>query len=320
MKKKVNAGKMYQHLLLPFVLLGWYGLSLISGCNEPKVTNSTTKSIERELPPIKDKYKEIAGQSAIPQSQFADLDKISFPIKTMNKAFYRALKLRAVYIDLPLDSFKIPDFPANSSKQTRSELEYILSLQKLRTPEMIQKANDIANVGFNPFTHPGDTAYKSVRKNLFYIGHSMGPWFTQENFPKTADLIANVWQDQLYYMWSFKIKFNRARPVALDSSIKNLEETPWPAYPSGHATFAYTNAFLVQELFPEHKDIIYEDAYETAFSREILGVHFPSDSESGRLLGRQIINHMLKTEKFKKDLMAAKEEIEQFKKINTNIK
>ena len=318
MKKIIGHKKNYQALSLLLNLSILFILTLNSGCDQSNVTNDATESAERQLQPVKDKYKKIMEESVTPQPQFAALDKITFPIETMPKGFYRALKLRAVYIDLPLDSFNIPDYPANSSKQTRAELDYLLFVQNSRTQKEIQKANEIANVSYNPFTRPGDSNYAAVRANLFYIGHSMGEWFNEKNFPKTADLVANVWQDQLYYMWSFKLKFNRCRPEALDSSIKKLEDTPWPAYPSGHATFAYTNAFLVQELFPEHKDLIYEDAYETAYSRELLGVHFPSDSESGRVLGRQIINHMLKSEKFQKDLLAAKQEIEQFKKAKGN--
>ena len=241
-------------------------------------------------------------------------DSIVFPIEKMNKGFYRALKLRAVYIDVPVESFRVPPFAPNSSAQTRSELDYLLKLQESRTPEMIKKAQQIAGVSFNPFVHTSDSNYKYYRANLFHIGHSMGDWFNEKNLPKTADLIANVWQDQLYYMWSFKIKFNRARPNQLEPAIKNLEHTMWPAYPSGHATFAYTNAFLLQELFPEYKDVIYRDAYECAHSREILGVHFPSDSEAGKILGRQLVNEMLKSSKFQKDLNAAKEEISMQKK------
>lgn len=178
---------------------------------------------------------------------------------------------------------------------------------------MIQSAQQIAGVSFNPFIHPSDSNYKYYRHNLFHIGHSMGTWFNETNLPKTGDLIANVWQDQLYYMWSFKFKFNRTRPNALDTRIKNLEQTMWPAYPSGHATYAYTNAFLLQELFPEYSDVIYNDAYECAHSREILGVHFPSDSEAARVLARQLINKMLQSEKFKRDLETAREEINRFK-------
>jgi acid phosphatase (class A) len=46
-----------------------------------------------------------------------------------------------------------------------------------------------------------------------------------------------------------------------------------------------------------------------AHSREIIGVHYPSDSESGRVLAWQLVKRLLSNEKFKKDFTAAKEEI-----------
>jgi len=280
-------------------------------------TSQTVKDMPGyTLPAMRSEYAAIAALSPKPQPGQEAFDKIVFPIEKMSKGFYRALKLRAVYIDLPVDHFKLPDFPANSSLQTRAELDYIIKLQETRTPEMIAAAQNIAGVSFNPFVHPSDSTYPYYRKNLFHIGHSMGDWFNEANLPRTADLIANVWQDQLYYMWSFKFKYNRARPYALDSRIKPLEQTNWPAYPSGHATYAYTNAFLLQELFPEYKDVIYNDAYECAHSREILGVHFPSDAEAARILARQLINEMLKSDKFKKDLQVAKDEIKNAKQKN----
>lgn len=292
-----------------FISRGWtLALTLLSFAPPGLAQHST-----RSLPALRKEYVHIARLNALSQSSRADLDSITFPIEKMNKAFYRALKLRAVYIDLPVDSFQLPNFPANSSEQTRAELDYLLDLQSKRTPEMIQAAQQIAGVSFNPFIHPSDSNYKYYRHNLFHIGHSMGQWFNETNLPKTGDLIANVWQDQLYYMWSLKFKFNRARPNALDARIKNLEQTMWPAYPSGHATYAYTNAFVLQELFPEHSDVLYNDAYECAHSREILGVHFPSDSEAARILARQLVNKMLQSDKFKRDLAVAKEEIDKFK-------
>ena len=158
----------------------------------------------RTLPQSRKEYADIAKLSPVKRAERANLDSISFPIEKMNKAFYRALKLRAVYLDLPLDSFRLPDFPANSSEQTKAELNFLLELQDKRTREMIQSAQQIAGVSFNPFIHSTDSNYKYYRHNLFHIGHSMGAWFNEANLPKTGDLIANVWQDQLYYMWSFK--------------------------------------------------------------------------------------------------------------------
>ena len=46
-----------------------------------------------------------------------------------------------------------------------------------------------------------------------------------------------------------------------------------------------------------------------AFSREILGVHFPSDSESGRVLARQVVDRMLQVPRFRQDLEEARREI-----------
>ena len=251
------------------------------------------------------------GQSTdpAPRHEYSHLDSIKFPIERMSKGFYRALKLRAVYIDVPVEEFNIPNFPANSSSETRAELDSLLRLQQSRTNAMIDSAREMAGVSFNPFIHPSDSTYPYYRRNLFFIGRSLGSWFNETNLPHTAKLIANVWQDQLYYMWSFKIKFNRARPYALDNRIQNLEQTMWPAYPSGHATFAYTNAYLLMELLPAHKQTILDDAVRCARSREVLGVHFPSDSEAGRVLGRQLIDKMKHSQKFKKDFAAAKEEL-----------
>ena len=266
-------------------------------------------SFTQPMPPASPEYQKISQLDPRLRASFSYLDSIKFPIERMSKGFYRALKLRAVYIDVPLEDFKIPDFPANSSLQTQAELDYLFRLQQDRTSAMIDSARNAAGVSFNPFIHSTDSTYPYYRANLFFIGRSIGDWFNEKNLPKTADLIANVWQDQLYYMWSFKIKFNRARPNALDKRIQNLEQTMWPAYPSGHATFAYTNAFLLMELMPEYSQAIYNDAVQCARSREILGVHFPSDSESGRILARQLIDKMKQSKKFIKDFSAAKEEV-----------
>ncbi len=50
-----------------------------------------------------------------------------------------------------------------------------------------------------------------------------------------------------------------------------------------------------------------------AHSREIIGVHYPSDSESGRLLAYELIQRLMKNEQFQKDFAAAREEIKQIK-------
>ena len=220
---------------------------------------------------------------------------------------------RAPHYLAATEKFFIPDFPANSSDQTRAELDYLLQLQEQRSEEDVRASMFYAGVYYRTAIQPGDNDYKKFQRNLFHIGRSIGTWFNADSLPLTAALAANVWKDAEYLIWKYKNYFIRIRPYKLEPKLKNLEETNWAAYPSGHATNSYVNAYLYSELLPEFNSFFIKDAYDMAHSREIIGVHYPSDSESGRVLAWQLVKRLLATEKFKKDFEAAKEEIAKVK-------
>ena len=223
-------------------------------------------------------------------------------------------KKRAPFYLSSAEKFFIPDFPANSSPQTRAELDYLLQLQTQRSEEDVRASMFYAGVYYRTSVKPGDNDYKKFQRNLFHIGRSIGTWFNADSLPLTAALAANVWKDAEYLIWKYKNYFIRIRPYKLEPALQNLEETNWAAYPSGHATNSYVNAYLYSELLPEFSSFFIKDAYDMAHSREIIGVHYPSDSESGRVLAWQLIKRLLSNEKFKKDFDAAKKEVEKIKK------
>ena len=216
---------------------------------------------------------------------------------------------RTPYYLTTTEKFFIPDFPPNSSEQTRAELDYLLQLQKQRSEEDVRASLFYAGVYYRTAIQPTDKDYSRFQRNLFHIGRSIGTWFNADSLPLTAALVANVWKDAEYLIWKYKNYFIRIRPYKLEPALKNLEETNWAAYPSGHATNSYINAYLYSELLPEFSSFFIKDAYDMAHSREIIGVHYPSDSESGRVLAWQIVKRLLTNEKFKKDFEAAKAEI-----------
>ena len=220
---------------------------------------------------------------------------------------------RAAHYLSATEKFFIPDFPANSSKQTRAELDYLLQLQQQRSEEDVRASIFYAGVYYRTSVQPGDNDYKRFQRNLFHIGRSIGTWFNADSLPLTAALAANVWKDAEYLIWKYKNYFIRIRPYKLEPKLQNLEETNWAAYPSGHATNSYVNAYLYSELLPEFSSFFIKDAYDMAHSREIIGVHYPSDSESGRVLAWQLVKRLLTCEKFKKDFEAAREEIKKAK-------
>ena len=220
----------------------------------------------------------------------------------------RFSNLQPYYLEAKPELIKIPPPPANNSVQTKKELEYLVTLQQQRSEEDVRSSLFYANVWFNVKITKEDEEYARFQRNLFHIGRSIGVWFNADSLPVTRNLIASVWRDANYFIWYYKYKYDRIRPYKLEPQLKNLQETNWPAYPSGHAGNSYVAAYLYSALAPEFADIFVKDALDMAHSREIIGVHFPSDSESGRVLARQLIDLLMDNPKFRSDFKKAQEE------------
>lgn len=123
--------------------------------------------------------------------------------------------------------------------------------------------------------------------------------------------------------WGSKYYYNILRPVTyiqenMDPSFTtNLNNPvtqeysvtpPFPAYPSGHATFAGAASEVMSDIFgfnfeltdrthedrgdllgaPRHFTSFYQMANEIAWSRVLLGVHFRMDGEEGLEMGAKI--------------------------------
>lgn len=260
-----------------------------------------------KLTPAKGYYKSLQSYSAKPKSSKEEIDTEKFPYD--QAAAEKRLSLKPYYLDgVSTSDFVLPDPPANSSDQTRAELNYLLALQQQRIQLDVESSLYMAGVFYNVRITPNDSSYNQYRRNLFFVGRSIGSWFNPTNLPLTADLMAHVWQDASYFIWGFKYKYLRIRPYKIDSNIKNLEETNWAAYPSGHAANSYINAYVYQELAPAFSDTFVKDAYDMAHSREIIGVHYPSDSEASRNLARQFVNKLFQNKKFLHDFELVKRE------------
>lgn len=261
----------------------------------------------RALTPARGHYQQLQQFSPQPLSPNEAIDREKFPFDAA--AAERRLSLRPYYLEnTKLEDFSIPDPPANSSPQTRAELNYLLALQRQRTSLDEQMSLYMAGVYYNPRVKPEDSTYRQYRQHLFFIGRSIGTWFNPDQLPLTAELMAHVWQDASYFIWAAKYKYLRIRPYKIDTQIANLEETDWAAYPSGHAANSYINAFIYQELAPAFTDTFIKDAYDMAHSRELIGVHYPSDSEASRIMARQLVNKLFQNPKFLRDFEQVKKE------------
>ena len=272
---------------------------------------NATAQQTKPLIAISGHYKQLAKLSTKPQPDSSD--RHQFPLEGLSPKNPLKLLLKPQYLLLPVSEFKIPDFPANSSAQTKAEIEFLLQLQATaRSDEKVKESLAFANVYYNVNTKKGDADFEVMQRNLFHIGRQL-PYFKPETLPITAQMMTKMWSDATYYFWALKFKHNRTRPYMLDARIKKLNDTNFQAYPSGHASASYVAAYIYQELLPEHTNLFTQNAYDMAFSREIIGVHFPSDSEAGRVFARQFVNELLKNQAFRTDLEAARKEIQSVK-------
>ena len=256
-----------------------------------------------------DHYGRLAVLSAEPQAAQRGLDRRQFSLSAMSAGYLKVLDVQPTYLDVPPTTFHLPEFPANSSAQTRAELDHLLELQARRTPEEIAQSKQLAGVYYRLSVKPGDDDWPRMRRNLFHMGRQLGPWFSPDSLPVTADFMARVWSDASYYLWAAKFRFNRVRPYTIEPRLENLETPNFPAYPSGHSSNSWVAAYVYELLLPEHRDLFLRNAADMAYSRELLGVHFASDSESGRVFARQFVDRIRQEPAFRKDLEAARQEI-----------
>jgi hypothetical protein len=126
--------------------------------------------------------------------------------------------------------------------------------------------------------------------------------FNRISHPHTAKLVALAVEVGTHVSMMFKAHFNRPRPSQLCPSLMPPIDPPeHAAFPSGHATQAWLVALLLDDAMdgtlgkpqlPPDTTVtkgaltnpLYDMAQRIARNREIMGLHYPSDSEAGKRL------------------------------------
>ena len=116
-----------------------------------------------------------------------------------------------------------------------------------------------------------------------------------------------------------KQKYMRTRPFA------QFNEHTWSefdvdkelrhngSYPSGHTSLSWAMALVFAEMVPELQDTILRRAYQYAESRVIVGAHYQSDIEAGRLAASAGVASIHTSPFFAADIKAARAEYNRIK-------
>lgn len=191
----------------------------------------------------------------------------------------------------------LPPPPTDSSPAGLADLQTVLQVQAERTPEQVSRA-------------------KRVEKHTpFLMGSAvMGPWFTESNLPRTAEIMRLVWKQTSQETSLLKRKWMRERPPARNERVRPCVKIPADSsYPSGHSTNATVWAAVFSAAFPEQAEAFSAQAHETMWARVLGGAHFPSDTQAGKLLGEEIAKAMLASPEMKAALEEIRAEVSAWK-------
>jgi membrane-associated phospholipid phosphatase len=123
--------------------------------------------------------------------------------------------------------------------------------------------------------------------------------FNAASHPWTCDLLAVAACVGQFQGMHYKNEFNRPRPSQILPALMPPISPPGHAsFPSAHATEAYLMALCLKEVMPAavstpvdpndpETTALQRMAQRIARNREVLGVHYPSDSAAGKKLAEE---------------------------------
>lgn len=116
--------------------------------------------------------------------------------------------------------------------------------------------------------------------------------------------------------YAAKQKYNRQRPFEATGDPTCVpEDEPVlrgnASYPSGHASLGYVWGEVLAEVVPDRADAVRARAFEFGQSRVVCRVHWASDVDAGRIVGRAVLPILHRNAEFQADLDAAKREVTQ---------
>ncbi len=159
----------------------------------------------------------------------------------------------------------------------------------------------------------GDLAEVTSQMNSFdaYFRGALG--YSVSSHPCTNHLVQGAMRVAEFSAMYYKNLFQRPRPYQLWPQLMPPVAVPGHAsFPSAHSTQANTIALVLQAVaaaaVPSAIDITTRLAQRIARGRELLGLHYPSDSEAGLVLAQKVATTYLGGDTVSRLVTAAEQE------------
>ncbi len=151
------------------------------------------------------------------------------------------------------------------------------------------------------------------------FGAVMGREMTPDTYPELYRLISRLHLTEQQAGASAKRYFHRVRPY---QQFKEATSVPqhenaqdFTSYPSGHTHVSWLVGLTLTALDPDHTEQIMKVAYELGQSRVIVGFHYQSDVDMGRVMGSVTFARLWADESFQKMFEKARREFAKNSKL-----
>ena len=151
----------------------------------------------------------------------------------------------------------------------------------------------------------------SYLMNIF--GKAMGVTITEAETPALAELIVTVRKQSREAATAVKNRYFRKRPY-----VQLGEPTPVPeweektrkssSFASAHANLGWCLGLVMSEVSPECQNEVLRIGFQYGYDRLIVGYHWASDIEAGRILACAVVARLNADPDFQKLLKKAREE------------
>jgi acid phosphatase (class A) len=184
--------------------------------------------------------------------------------------------------------------PAADSELQKRDLAELLAIQKNRTPAQ------------------GERALSDATAGTFGFADVLGPNFTEQKVPTVAALFVKIRGDAAVAFSAGKDAWKRPRPFEVSKEINALGQLPGgSSYPSASSMVGFLTGIVLANMVPEKGAALFARGREFGTDRLILGVHFPSDVQAGRLAATALAAVLMQDPVFLKDFAVAKQELRQ---------
>ena len=129
--------------------------------------------------------------------------------------------------------------------------------------------------------------------------------------PATYALLTRIQRETNRVVGAGKDYFKRLRPYGVDPQMAHCGKgkSADRGYPSGHAGMGWSVGWALSRLMPDRAAAIVARAQDYAISREICGVHFPSDLEASHGVAVMIADRLLSDPRLADQVAAARREL-----------